>query len=73
MTPVGIALAEPEMTTQLSYKGQLVNIDAFPVGTNPQNIESILDLTETKNRLYQIKRRTSRKKTNHCRRTGRLR
>ena len=55
MTPVGIALAEPEMTTQLKYKGQIVNIDAFPVGTNPQFIKSVLDKTETKNRLYQIK------------------
>ena len=54
MTQTGVALAEPEMTTQLKYKGQLVNIDAFPVGTNPQFIQDILNKTETKNRLYQI-------------------
>ena len=55
MTPVGIALAEPEMTSQLSYKGQVVNIDAFPVGTNPQHILSVLEQSETKARLAQIK------------------
>ena len=62
MTPVGIALAEPEMTTQLGYKGQVVNIDAFPVGTNPQFIQSTLEQIETKNRLYQIKKELGDKK-----------
>lgn len=55
MTPVGIALAEPEMTTQLSYKGQVVNIDAFPVGTNPQHILNILGQAETQKKLKEIK------------------
>jgi len=55
MTPVGIALAEPEMTSQLSYKGQVVNIDAFPVGTNPQHILNVLEQAETKARLTKIK------------------
>ena len=42
-TRVGTALAEPEMTTKLSYNGRIVNIDAFPVGTNPQHIrETVL-------------------------------
>ena len=54
MTRVGIALAEPEMTTKLSYNGQVVNIDAFPVGTNPQHIRSILDKQETKDRLAKV-------------------
>jgi glucosylglycerol-phosphate synthase len=62
LTPVGTALAEPEMTTQLSYQGQIVNIDAFPVGTNPQHIESVLEKTETKNRLYQLKEELGGKK-----------
>ncbi|MEL6351977.1 MAG: glucosylglycerol-phosphate synthase [Cyanobacteria bacterium J06627_28] len=39
-TRVGTALAEPEMTTKLRYKGRVVNIDAFPVGTNPKNIRN---------------------------------
>ncbi len=55
MTPVGIALAEPEMVTQLKYKGQIVNIDAFPVGTNPQFILSVLKEEKTQARLAQIK------------------
>ena len=55
MTPVGIALAEPEMVTQLKYKGQLVNIDAFPVGTNPQYLLSLLNQPESETRLAQIK------------------
>ncbi|BAZ44730.1 glucosylglycerol-phosphate synthase [Chondrocystis sp. NIES-4102] len=62
LTAVGTALAEPEMTTQLNYQGQIVNIDAFPVGTNPQHIESILEKTETKNRLYQLKEELGDKK-----------
>jgi glucosylglycerol-phosphate synthase len=55
ITPVGIALAEPEIVTQLKYKEQLVNIDAFPVGTNPQQILSILNQPETEKRLAQIR------------------
>ncbi|VEP14790.1 Glucosylglycerol-phosphate synthase [Hyella patelloides LEGE 07179] len=62
ITPVGIALAEPEMTTKLGYKGQIVNIDAFPVGTNPQHILSILERSETKERLIQIKEELQGKK-----------
>ena len=62
MTPVGIALAEPEMVTQLKYKAQLVNIDAFPVGTNPGHILSILHQPETKTRLEQIKEELSGRK-----------
>ena len=54
MTPVGVALAEPEMTTKLGYKGQIVNIDAFPVGTNPQHILSILEKPETTDTLKRI-------------------
>ena len=62
MTPVGVALAEPEITTQLSYKGQVVNIDAFPVGTNPQFIHSVLDQIETKNRIHEIEKELDGKK-----------
>ena len=42
MTPVGTALAEPEVTTKLRYNDRIVNIDAFPVGTNPKQILSLL-------------------------------
>ncbi|MEM9808433.1 MAG: glucosylglycerol-phosphate synthase [Cyanobacteria bacterium P01_D01_bin.56] len=41
-TPNGTALAEPEITTQLRYGDHLVNVDAFPVGTNPALIENLL-------------------------------
>ncbi|MGV2827626.1 glucosylglycerol-phosphate synthase [Myxosarcina sp. GI1(2024)] len=55
MTSVGVALAEPEVTTQLSYKDQVVNIDAFPVGTNPKYILSMLEKPETQQQLADIK------------------
>ncbi|MGQ4647112.1 glucosylglycerol-phosphate synthase [Lyngbya aestuarii] len=54
ITPVGTALAEPDFTTQLRYKNQLVNIDALPVGTNPQGILSVLHKPETQKRLVEI-------------------
>ncbi|NMG60396.1 glucosylglycerol-phosphate synthase [Geitlerinema sp. P-1104] len=55
ITPTGTALAEPEMVTQLSYKGQLVNVDAFPVGTNPEHILNTLRKPETQQRIQEIK------------------
>lgn len=54
ITKVGTALAEPEMVSQLEYKGQIVNIDAFPVGTNPGFIESVLEKPEGQSRLTAI-------------------
>jgi glucosylglycerol-phosphate synthase len=62
MTRMGMALAEPDMTTQLSYKGQIVNIDAFPVGTNPQHILSILAQPETITRIKKVKEELQGKK-----------
>lgn len=47
ITAVGTALAEPEMITQLRWNNRLVNVDAFPVGTNPEHIVSILRKPET--------------------------
>lgn len=55
ITPVGTALAEPNMTTYLRYKGQLVNIDAFPVGTNPKHILGTLSQPTAQKRLAEIK------------------
>lgn len=55
ITPCGTALAEPEMVTQLRYKGQLVNVDAFPVGTNPEHILNTLQKPETQQRITDIK------------------
>lgn len=62
MTPMGVALAEPEVTTQLSYKGQIVNIDTFPVGSNPQHILSVVKKPETEERVNQIKEELQGKK-----------
>ncbi|PSP36697.1 MAG: glucosylglycerol-phosphate synthase [Cyanobacteria bacterium QS_8_48_54] len=55
LTSVGTALAEPEVTTQLRYKNRLVNVDAFPVGTNPQHIQSTLQKSETQKRANEIR------------------
>ena len=55
ITPTGTALAEPEMVTQLNYKGQLVNVDAFPVGTNPEHILNTLGKPETQQRIQEIR------------------
>jgi glucosylglycerol-phosphate synthase len=54
MTSTGTALAEPEAVTQLRYRGQVVNVDAFPVGTNPDHILNTLRKPETQERLAQI-------------------
>jgi glucosylglycerol-phosphate synthase len=54
-TPSGTALAEPELTTQLRYKEQIVNLDAFPVGTNPELIRSIVEKPEVQQRVEEIK------------------
>jgi glucosylglycerol-phosphate synthase len=39
--PRGSALAEPEATQKLLYRGRHVRIDAFPVGIDPEVIETI--------------------------------
>ena len=55
ITPVGTALAEPEVITQLRYKEQLVRVDAFPVGTNPQHILNTLEGPDTQAHLQRVK------------------
>ena len=54
-TPFGTALAEPEMTTQLEYKGRIVNVDAFPVGTNPEYIQEMVNKPSVQKRVQQIR------------------
>ena len=54
-TPVGTALAEPTLTTQIRYDDHLINLDAFPVGSNPAHIRSILEQPETQTRVQQIR------------------
>ena len=55
-TKVGTALAEPEMTTKLRYKGRIVNIDAFPVGTNPKNIRETVLTADITDRVKEIRK-----------------
>ncbi|NET31963.1 MAG: glucosylglycerol-phosphate synthase [Cyanothece sp. SIO1E1] len=54
-TSVGGALAEPELTTQVRYQDRLVNLDAFPVGTNPEKIRSVVHTPEVQARVTQIR------------------
>ena len=55
-TPHGLALAEPEMTKKLQYKGRIVNLDAFPVGTNPGYIAGVVDSPEIQERVADIRK-----------------
>ena len=54
-TPRGTALAVPEMTTQVRYKGQLVHLGAFPVGTNVDYIRSVVEKPSVKKRVEEIR------------------
>jgi glucosylglycerol-phosphate synthase len=54
-TPFGTALAEPDMTTKLEYKGRVVNVDAFPVGTNPAYIEEMVRKPSVVERVKDIR------------------
>jgi glucosylglycerol-phosphate synthase len=56
-TPYGTALAEPDMTSKLEYKGRVVNVDAFPVGTNPGYIEDMMRKPSVIERAKQIRER----------------
>jgi glucosylglycerol-phosphate synthase len=51
MSPVGMALSEPEVPVQLRANGRTIGIDSFPVGTNPQLIDKCLEKDE--NRAFQ--------------------
>ncbi len=54
-TPFGTALAEPDMTTKLEYKGRVVNVDAFPVGTNPGYIHEMVNKPSVQKRVAEIR------------------
>lgn len=51
----GLALAEPDMVTQLRYKGRIVHLSASPVGTNPEFVRSIVNDPETQANVQQIR------------------
>lgn len=42
MSPVGLALSEPEVPTHIRWEGHTVGVDAYPVGTNPEYIAQLL-------------------------------
>jgi glucosylglycerol-phosphate synthase len=54
-TPHGVALAEPDMTTKLSYQGRTVHLDAFPVGTHPQYIADTVNSDKVQASIKQIR------------------
>lgn len=54
-TPCGTALAEPEITNQLRYGDRLINVDAFPVGTNPALIREHLRQPERQAQVQDIR------------------
>lgn len=43
MSPVGLALSEPEVPTRIRVGGRSIALDAFPVGTNTELITNVLD------------------------------
>ena len=54
-TPRGTALADPEITSQLRYKDRIIELDAFPVGTNPAYIRSIVEKESVAQRVQEIR------------------
>jgi glucosylglycerol-phosphate synthase len=54
-TAVGTALAEPEVTTQIAYQERVVNLNAFPVGTNPALIHDIVEKSESQVLIQQLR------------------
>ncbi len=54
MSPTGMALSEPEVPTRISHAGHKVNIDAFPVGTNADYIEEVVERPETDAQIEEI-------------------
>lgn len=55
MSPRGMALSEPTIITRLKYRNQIVNIDAFPVGTNINYIEDLAKAPATQEKLGAIR------------------
>jgi glucosylglycerol-phosphate synthase len=43
LSPHGMALSEPEVTTKLRYWDREIRLDSFPIGTNPTLIRKVLN------------------------------
>ena len=54
-TKLGPALAQREMSTKVKYSDRTIRLDAFPVGTNPKQIDGILNKPETHQRIQNIR------------------
>lgn len=53
--PSGMALAEPEMVTQLEYKGRVVHLSASPVGTDPKHLRELSQREEVNVKAAEIR------------------
>ncbi|MBP0018884.1 MAG: glucosylglycerol-phosphate synthase [Cyanobacteria bacterium SBLK] len=62
MTSVGMALAEPEVISKIRYKNQLIRVDPFPVGTNPQHILNTLNKEETQQHIKKVRQELNGRK-----------
>ncbi len=47
LSPHGLALSEPTIPQYLSYEGRTILIDAFPVGTNTDHIQEVVQRPDT--------------------------
>lgn len=54
-SPVGAALSEAQVTTELEYNGRTIEIDAWPIGTNPEIIDQYLSGYDAGKRVSQIR------------------
>ena len=53
--PHGAALSEPQVTTALTHNGRRIDIDAWPIGTNPRVIDLHLSTFDAGQRVSEIK------------------
>lgn len=55
MSPIGMALSEPDVPTRIRHKGHVVNIDAFPVGTNAEYVDELMQRPATHEKIDEIR------------------
>lgn len=55
MSPTGMALSEPSVPTRIRHGGHVINIDAFPVGTNADYIDELVQRPETDAKVAEIR------------------
>jgi glucosylglycerol-phosphate synthase len=56
LSPVRLALSEPTVATRIRHGDRHVNVDAFPVGTNADYIQQIVERVETQRRVEEIEK-----------------